>query len=468
MRPTRLTVRNIGIIADVVVDINKPLIVFYGEVMQGKSTLLNCMKWVMGGKFPDDIIKHGASEAFVQFEASEDGKPVVIRREWYRGKDQTIKARSIQMTRNGVPLKNPASEIEKLLNPFLLDQDHLRKMNSVDRQRYMVELFGVDTAEQDLAISELASEASELRIKVKSYGQIDLTKVDPADVEELKSQRERTVKEHSDHVWRARTALNEVNVKHHEACAAVDADNEATISGNAAIDLHVGQKRDCELSLSRIDDEIKALHQRRADRVKELGLIETYLESHVRKEPRPRPAMPDVSAIQAIIDAPCDTAEIDAKLADAGAQNVRHAQYLANKKRADEKAKDEQKILDLERGQRELKADKVAKLAAISGKCGVAGLTFAEDGSFGFEGVSAGMLSDSQLMRLSQGLSGLYPEGFGISLIDRGESMGKSVLDLWKDAQERERNILVTVVGDKPAKIPEQVGAFVIEGGKLF
>jgi len=68
---------------------------------------------------------------------------------------------------------------------------------------------------------------------------------------------------------------------------------------------------------------------------------------------------------------------------------------------------------------------------------------------------------------LSQLLSAKYPEGFGLSMIDRGESLGKSVLTLWEEAREREATVLVTVVGDKPATIPDEVGAYVVENGKV-
>ena len=94
-------------------------------------------------------------------------------------------------------------------------------------------------------------------------------------------------------------------------------------------------------------------------------------------------------------------------------------------------------------------------------------MSFDENGSFLFEGSTPGMISTSQVMRLSEYLSELYPEGFGISLIDRGESLGKSVFDLVDRAKKDDRNILVTVVGEKPAKIPEDVGVFVVENGEL-
>jgi len=146
MKVTKLTVTNIGIVKDAAIEINKPEIVFYGDIKQGKSTLLNAVRWVCGGAFPDDIIRHGQIEASVQLEGTEtDGKPWVIRREWYRAKDGTATARAIIYTRNGVPVKKPVDAIKAHLNPYLLDQDYLRHMTSLERNRYLTELFGVDT-----------------------------------------------------------------------------------------------------------------------------------------------------------------------------------------------------------------------------------------------------------------------------------------------------------------------------------
>ena len=80
---------------------------------------------------------------------------------------------------------------------------------------------------------------------------------------------------------------------------------------------------------------------------------------------------------------------------------------------------------------------------------------------------NVGMLSTSQLMRLSKDLSALYPPGFGIDLIDRGESLGQSIYDFIERAKRDDRTILATIVGDAPAKSPPEVGVFVVKGGKV-
>jgi DNA repair exonuclease SbcCD ATPase subunit len=188
MRATSIEAKNIGILEDVTIAIDKPLMAFYGEPMQGKTTILNCVRWVMGGPFPPDIIRHGAAEAFIQFKADDAGVPVVIRREFYRGKDQATKSREIVFTRAGVPVKSPVTEIKKFLNPFLLDQGYFASMSALERGRYLVQLFGVDTSEEDKAIAEAARKAQELRITVKAYGTIDTTRVEAVDVAAMQSE----------------------------------------------------------------------------------------------------------------------------------------------------------------------------------------------------------------------------------------------------------------------------------------
>jgi len=150
MRVTSLTIKNVGLIADTKINFDKPLLVFYGEIKQGKSTLLNAVRWCFGGEFPQDIIRHGAEEAEVTI-ALDNGS---ITRSWYRGKGGT-KARPIVFVRGGEAVRNPVAEIKTLLNPFLLDQDHLRNMNELARKKFFSELFPIDTAALDAEEKQL-------------------------------------------------------------------------------------------------------------------------------------------------------------------------------------------------------------------------------------------------------------------------------------------------------------------------
>ncbi len=467
MKITKLSIRNIGKLADVTLDIDKPLILFYGEIKAGKSTILNAIRWSFGGAFPDDIIKHGEKNASVQLDGMDEGKPWFIRAEWYVGRDGTTKRRDIVFSRNGVKATRPTDEIARLLNPFLLDQDHLRRMNDLKRGRYLVELFGIDTEAEDRAIAEKATEASKLRVKVDTYGHIPLEPVEPVNIEGLKRAREMVVREVEEDRAEARQELAKIMGEYEAQKAMVNVRNREVQKVNRDRMNMLASIQSNEAAAKAIRDQIAVLETRLGELAKETEASQVWLSENPEKVEEGYPQAPDTSALDARATKVADTSAIDAKIQQAGAQNVRAEQYQANKVRAEQKAAEESRILELEAQQRTLKAAKVAKLAAIADKSGIPTLVFKEDGGFEYDGTDAGMLSDSQIMRLSQALSGLYPEGFGISLIDRGESLGKSVLTLNAEAGERESTILVSIVGERPAKVPEHVGAFVVENGKV-
>ena len=43
MKLKTLTIKNVGLIADTVIQLDKPLLLFYGEIRQGKTTILNVL-----------------------------------------------------------------------------------------------------------------------------------------------------------------------------------------------------------------------------------------------------------------------------------------------------------------------------------------------------------------------------------------------------------------------------------------
>ena len=170
MKVTKLTIKNLGIIEDATIPIDKPLGIFYGDIRQGKSTILNSVRWVFGGAFPADIIRHGCDEAAVTLEFIEDSGPGSVARSWYRAKDGSTKARDVSFIRNGKPVARPVEALKAMLNPFLLDQNHLRNMGETARRQYLAELFGASTPELDREYAAAEQQAKTLRIQIKAVG----------------------------------------------------------------------------------------------------------------------------------------------------------------------------------------------------------------------------------------------------------------------------------------------------------
>lgn len=453
-----ITIKNVGLIADELITLNKPLVCFYGEIKQGKTTILNAVKWCFGGAFPSDIIRHGETEALVLLRF-ENGW---IRREWYVGRDGTTKARPLAMELAGAPVTKPVEAIRELLNPFLLDQDFLRNMSELERKKYFAELFAVKTPDLDTAIVRLENDAQRLRATLKGYGDIDDTKVEPpADIEKLSASRRRILDEHQVRQGSLQGTLSRLRNEYQAELNRVNALNRTIRDSNDLISRR-------ELSQGTHLARIRELERQLASEKEALSVDTAWLTEHgTRQAELPLPSMPNTAEIEQKLLEPPATAEIDKLLSEAQAQKVRFDQYQKNLARADARSTDELALNMAEGELRELRTKRIARLKSISETCGIPGLAFEDGGNFTFEGTQAGMLSTSQLMKLSAMLSSLYPEGLGIDLIDRAESLGKSVFEFVERAKKENKTILAAIVGERPAQVPPEVGVFVIENGSV-
>ena len=491
MKITTLTIHNIGILEHVEMPVNKALCLFYGDIKQGKTTILNAIRWVFGGEYPTDIVRHGQTEAYVQIEAEDDGVPLLIRREWYINKEGKCSNRPLVFQRAGVEQPRPAETLKRFLNPFVMDDRYFVDMTDLEKGRYLCRLFNVDTKVEDKEIGEMSEEASQLRIKIKAYGEVIPVAVEPVDTTALLERRRTVVEKHAKARAVAQSEKDEImaryeadreakRLRHVGQCAVIDEDNAAVAMANDSITKVQAAKgvRTERLAVVRSDiadleSKLVALRTEEASVVARIAEQESWLDDHpiqqqhVYPNSPAMPPSPDVSAIQARIDALPETEDIDTRIQKAGAINEQHKTYLKDKARQDEKTADELHLIELERAQARLKEQKVAKLARIGAESGIPTLCFVDGGDFTFDGTASSMLSDSQQMQLTEYLKSKYPEGFNISLIDRGESLGKSVMTLVDRARAKKSTIFCSVVGERPAQVPEDVGAFVVEKGKV-
>jgi hypothetical protein len=444
-------------LSNVKLELNKPLIVLYGEIRQGKTSVLNSVKWVFGGTFPTDIIRQGETEASIRLDL-DDG---AITRSFYVAKDGSTKARPVIFERNGTPVKDPVAEIKKLLNPFLLDQNHLVNMTELERKKYFAGLFSVDLSGVDKEIADTESKAVQTRAKLKAYGDIDLTPVtQPPDIASLQATRKVAIHAHRVHQETASATRAERLAAYATEQRGVNIKNSEIRENNFQVNVAINEARALHSQVAQLKVSLSETQAR-------LDAKTTWLKDREILTEAPNPAAPDTSEFDAVLTKQPDTEEIDTALRQAEADKVRFEQYQKNQERQAAREQDEALILSLDATARELRARKIAKLQELSNATGIPGLAFDEAGNFSFEGSNAGMLSTSQLMRLSELLSGLYPAGFGLDLIDRAESLGKSIFDFIDRAKAENKTILAAVVGEQPANVPDEVGVFVVENGKV-
>jgi hypothetical protein len=460
VKAKKLSIKNVGIIENVAIELDRPLLLFYGDLRQGKTTILNAFKWCLGGAFPADIIRHGAKEASVVFEFCDEGGPGSISRSWYINKEGVTTARPVSFIRAGKPVSSPDREIKTFLNPYLLDSDFLKNMTEAERKAYFVKLFGVDTSDIDKEVDAAADEAKTLRIEIKAFGEIDTTEVLPVDTTALKTERDAITGAHASAVAEHRKAVDALESAHRQTC-------DATAAANREAAKHNDDRKRGTAKLAELDKTIKDLELSLKAARESHQKVFDWLKVNPEKAETPIPARPELPPAPIVPD----TGAIDEQLSEAAAVAVRVEQYQKNLKREQEKTKKETSLKTLEDKQRDLKKKKVARLAEAGTKSGIAELAFNEDGSFSYKGTSHGMLSTSQLMDLSQELSALYPAGFGLDLIDRAESLGfaigKNVMEFVEKARREEKTIMAAIVGERPATAPPEVGVFVVTEGKV-
>lgn len=457
MKIKSLKIVNCGLVKDQTIPFDKPLIIFYGEVMNGKTTILNCVKIAFGMKPPADFISHGESEALIELEL-ESGK--ITRRLKRRSDGSYIDNHSIVMNNEVVG----KTGLKNFINPFQLNQNHFIEMNFEEKKKYLVDLFGIDTSSIDYEINSLFNKNKDYRSQIKAMGEIELNPVEKIDEISLKKEYVFISEKNQLLERNYKASLENIEKENeHKLQLLKDLDENANKMIEAQKihkeSMEKAQKEyETELSLitERLQNKLNMANQIYSEKSEYLENNETVLKDKIKNfKPTEPPKEPDY----------LPTAELIKKIESAKIENLKYEQYLKDKERYDKKValenslKESETKLKLRREERQ----KVLVDAKLSEK--IPGLEIDEAGKIKFEGDDLSMISDSQEMRLSSLISSLYPECFNIELVDRGESMGKSIFALIDKAKNENRTILATVVRDEIAETPEEVGVYWMDKG---
>jgi len=490
MKVTRLEIKNLGIIADADIEINKALLLFYGDIRVGKTTILNAVKWCFGGAYPEDIIRHGETEARVKLSFDHGS----VERTWYRGA-KGIMAREVTLVIDGEVKKKPVAFLKQFLNPLLLDQDHFKNKNVVDRNRFMCELFDVDTSDVDATLVTAEQAARDLRATLKAFGTVDVAPVTLPDVASAIQALNDAKTGHAQSLEVIRASINELDQNERlrrtswdEKIAERRKIYEAQLRAARDINTRSVERQtkrkelietidDTEAKLVRLRAEVIELDQGQAACKMQLAAsvaIESVSEpeapgySDLTKQ-RDNTTLVDAerNTLLRQLSAPANVGVQEALLEEARQQEIKYDAYKASLVRVEERKRYSNALALQEKKINDLRASKIAKLKELSTSTGIPGLMFDEAGSFTYDDTAAGMLSTSQIMELSSKLEALYPEGLGISLIDRGESLGTSIFEYVDEAKKGSKSILAAIVGDKPAIESDDIGVFVVEDGRV-
>lgn len=414
MKINRIQINNIGAIKNTDIPLTKPLNIFFGDVKQGKTTILNAVRWACGGSYPNDILSHQEDEGFIHIFFDNNSS---VRREFYVSKASGIKDRPIQYIKDNVVQSRPVEKLKELLNPFQLNQNYFTSMSALEKIRYAIDLFGGSTKEDTTILESIKKAGSDLRKKITDIKYMDAEKVEPVDVDKLT------------------TELDEAYFHNRVQMANSEVLNKL------------------ETTLDNLDEEKTRLMARLSEINKEEGELNSEIE------------------LYPTVQCEIDTIELQQKLSDAKLINYKAEQYAKAKQfnfnQDEEKAFMEDQI-KLKTAEYKKKSSEIkAKLKDLNGSHGIPGLVFIEGDTFIYENTSADMLSTSQNAKLSSALQAKYPDTMSVELIDQGESWGNSIYDLIEKAIKENKIILTTVVGEKPAKSTKDVGVFYVNKGEV-
>lgn len=431
MKPTKLTIKNIGCIKYVEIPLNTPMVKLYGEIQNGKTTILNAVKWVTGSKLPTDLIRHGESEASIRIDYE---KGDYIERSFYINSKNETKARPVTFIKDGVAVEKPSDVLKKLSGGFMADQDAFNKLSIDDKKKYFTNILGLDTEAEDSKIDEVVRAAKDLRKKIKDVGKV----VVPEPMEEPQKPTE---------LLNLRKEIEERNAAKTTKYVSLIRSREDVVSAKAKIDA------ERELKQKRLE-ELKAQFlsiKEEGERIKaELAADQEDYELGAVEEPELE-----------------STDEIDEKINTISEQAQKYEEYLNLKRLAEEVEQQKAELKELEKNKKLAEKQKADKLIALNGSHGIDGLVFHGDGTITYKDTALDMLSTSQQFNLSYELAMKQSNELGILPIDRAESLGRSIDDYVKHAVSNNLTVLATIVGSYPAESTEEKGVFVVSHGTV-
>ena len=168
---TTLHIKNIGIIDDLIIDLNKGLNVLTGETGAGKTLIVDSLGIIAGGRFSKEMIRKGQNVSFVELAlflpnnpSSIDGNIVVSREINTSGKNLCkINGRLVSVNE----LKNFMKNVIDIHGQY----DNQTLMDTEFHTKYLDKFIGKDIEEKNEQYIKLYNEYIELQAKLKNnYG----------------------------------------------------------------------------------------------------------------------------------------------------------------------------------------------------------------------------------------------------------------------------------------------------------
>jgi len=144
MKITKLMAENVKRLRRVEIDPSKdePLVIVRGENGQGKSSILDAIKYAFAGKssHPPRVIRDGERQACVEVETDE----LSVVRRWVGGAESTTTEVEVR-SKDGTKLKSPQAVLDKLYDELAFDALEFVALKPREQLELLKKLVGVDT-----------------------------------------------------------------------------------------------------------------------------------------------------------------------------------------------------------------------------------------------------------------------------------------------------------------------------------
>ena len=188
-----LEVKNIGILKHIQADLHSGLNIFKGGNGNGKSTILNSIKFAVEGakSIPADLIRHGfdkdgkalRGEILLGLENKNNSGKFNVKLEVYRGKDGEQKNR-LAVTKDGFNRPAPVEFLKTLLHEWN-DPQKISDLKGSDLYQILMKYSKVNLSSFDEKIIEIKEDQKYLRKRKKDLGvKNPVTKVEEVNIEE--------------------------------------------------------------------------------------------------------------------------------------------------------------------------------------------------------------------------------------------------------------------------------------------
>lgn len=166
-----LHIKNIGIIDDLIIDLNNGLNVLTGETGAGKTLIIDSLGIIAGGRFSKDMIRKGENVSFVEMclympenEYAIDGNIIISREINTSGRNLCkINGRLVTVNELKVFMKNIIDIHGQYDNQTLMDTEFHTK--------YLDKFIGEEITNELIKYNQLFNEYKELKTKLKNnYG----------------------------------------------------------------------------------------------------------------------------------------------------------------------------------------------------------------------------------------------------------------------------------------------------------